>query len=84
MGSVRFEGVRFVVYSLDHPPPHVHGNYGGIEVIVELLSDRRVGVAPRRNSINPPNGKRADVRHILRIARQNRTELLSLWEERHG
>ena len=49
MGSIRFEGVRLVVYSLDHPPPHVHGNYGEVEVVVELFPANGISVLPRRD-----------------------------------
>lgn len=36
MGSKTYDGVRFMVYPLDHPPPHVHGFYAEVEVILEL------------------------------------------------
>jgi hypothetical protein len=36
MGSIRFDGVRFVVYTMDHEPRHVHGFYAEVEVIVDL------------------------------------------------
>jgi hypothetical protein len=36
VGSIRFNGVRFVAYPEDHEPRHVHGFYAETEVIVEF------------------------------------------------
>jgi hypothetical protein len=38
-GSKTCDGVRFVAYPKDHPPPHVHGSYAETEVILELDVD---------------------------------------------
>jgi hypothetical protein len=84
MGSLRFEGVRFAVFSDDHLPPHVHGAYAEVRVVVELVGPSQVSACMREGSLVPPNAKRADVRHILRVARDHHAALLSLWEERHG
>jgi hypothetical protein len=37
--SLRIDGVRFVAYSNDHPPRHVHGFTGDTEAIVDLRMD---------------------------------------------
>jgi hypothetical protein len=34
VGSKKFDGVWFSIYSHDHPPPHAHGRYAGVQVIV--------------------------------------------------
>ena len=48
MGSLRFDGVRFVAYPQDHEPVHVHGFYAEVEVIVELReAAREVALAGR-------------------------------------
>jgi DNA-directed RNA polymerase subunit L len=81
MGSISFEGVRFAAYSDDHPPPHVHGFYAGIEAIVELMiEERKVRLANRRDCVDPRNAKRSDVNHILRTAAKHFDELVELWE----
>jgi hypothetical protein len=80
LGSLRFEGVRFAIFSKDHPPPHVHGFYAGIEVIVEINEDY-VQRARRKDSIRPPNAKSSDVAHIENIAAKYRHELLSMWRK---
>jgi hypothetical protein len=36
----------FVAYSHDHPPPHVHGFYAEVEVLLELV-DGTVRLAQR-------------------------------------
>jgi hypothetical protein len=84
MASLRFEGVRFVAYSMDHEPRHVHGFYAEVEVIVDLRSDGMVALADRTDSIRPGNASKSDVRHVLAIAVAHFKELVSLWEKQHG
>lgn len=84
MGSLRFEGVRFAIYSRDHPPPHVHGFYADMEVVVDLLSDGVVALSKRRNAITPANSSRADIHYVLELAAAHHRELLQLWKETHG
>jgi hypothetical protein len=47
VGSLKLDGIRFVVYSNDHPPRHVHGFLGETEVIVDLRAD---GIVRWRNA----------------------------------
>ncbi len=84
VGSLRFDGVLFVVYSNDHPPRHVHGFFGGAAVIADLRSDGNVALADRSDAIRPANAKRADVRRTLNTAADHFEELITLWEEIHG
>ena len=85
MGSKTYDGVRFTVYPLDHPPPHVHGFYAEVEVILELDFEKRsIRLARRRNRIKPPNAKRADVNYIRNAAWKYRQELFDLWEVARG
>jgi hypothetical protein len=42
VGSKTSDGVWFISYSHDHAPPHVHGDYGRVRVVVELLPDGSV------------------------------------------
>jgi hypothetical protein len=82
VGSKTFDGVWFGCYSDDHPPPHVHGKYAGVEVLVELV-DGEVRLALRAKPIRPANGKRSDVNHILRTAEKHADELMELWRTTH-
>lgn len=85
MGSVRFEGVRFSVYSDDHSPPHVHASYAEVRVVVDLLlEEEAVALSFRRNAVTPINGSRADVNYILELAAENYTALVRLWKAIHG
>jgi hypothetical protein len=72
------------VYPEDHDPPHVHGRYQGIVVIVELGEDRTVRLAKRWDAIQPGDAKRNHVRHILNTAKVHFDELMELWEEAHA
>ncbi|MEO7028728.1 MAG: hypothetical protein ABI147_04930 [Acidobacteriaceae bacterium] len=68
MGSKMFDGVQFAAYTDDHPPPHVHGFYAGMEVILELsFAEKKVRLADRKDRVRPPNAKRLD-------------EIIALWE----
>jgi hypothetical protein len=86
VGSLRFDGVRFVVYSQDHEPCHVHGFYAEAEGIVELNKRARTVdlASDRANAIRPGNAKKADVKHVLHVAAAPFDELTDLWEQTHG
>lgn len=83
MGSYRFDGVTFRVYPEDHEPPHVHGSYQGVLVIVELGMDRAIRIANRWDAIRPGNAKKNQVRHILQVAGLHYDDLMELWREAH-
>jgi hypothetical protein len=78
-----FAGIWFVAYSEDHWPPHFHGEYAGVTVIVEIV-DGEVRLATRRRRVKPANAKRSDVMRILKTAEQNADALIALWEKVHG
>ena len=78
-----FDGVWFVAYTSDHLPPHVHGFYAGVEVVVEL-TEAGVKLSPRKRAIKPLGAKQADVNRILRVADQYRRELGKLWQVARG
>jgi hypothetical protein len=84
MGSLRFDGVRFVAYTMDHEPRHVHGFYVEAEVIVDLRADGKVGLAERKDAIRPSNASKSDIRHVLNVAAAHFDELAALWEKHHG
>jgi hypothetical protein len=83
MGSIRFEGVRFIAYPRDHEPRHLHGFYAEVEVIVELHRDRTVRLSSRKDAVRPSNGNWTDARHILLVAAKHFEELVALWEKHH-
>jgi len=81
VGSKTYDGVRFSAYSSDHWPPHVHGFYAGVQVVVDLLIEtRQVRLSGRKKNISPRNAKNSDVNHVLRIATKYFDELVQLWE----
>jgi Domain of unknown function (DUF4160) len=82
--SLRFGGVRFIAYSNDHPPRHVHGFSGDVEAIVDLREDETIALAERDRAVRPANAKRSEVKKILRAAAEHFEELAALWEEIHG
>lgn len=84
MGSLRLDGIRFVVYSNDHPPRHVHGFLGETEVILDFRADGTVALAERRDAVRPADAKRSDVRKILNGAASHFEELAALWRSIHG
>jgi hypothetical protein len=84
VGSIRFDGILFVVYSNDHLPRHVHGFLGETEIIADLRSDGHVALASRKDAIRPANAKRSDVSKILNTAALHFDALAALWEEIHG
>jgi hypothetical protein len=84
MGSIRFNGVRFAAYSMDHEPRHVHGFYADVEVIADLRSDGSVSLANRTDAVRPGSGSKSDVRHVLTIAAKHFDDLVLLWEKQHG
>ncbi len=83
MVSLRVGGVRFVAYSNDHPPRHVHGFAGETEAIVDLRFDGTVALARRDDAVRPANAKRSDVKKILRAAAEYFEKLAALWEGIH-
>ena len=83
MGSRRFGGVRFVVYTNDHHPAHIHAFCDGGEVIVELLADGNVTLADRKDAISR-KAKTKTVRKVVDAANEHWAELIELWETHHG
>jgi hypothetical protein len=84
VGSKTYDGVWFTSYSHDHPPPHVHAEIGGIELVIDLLPGGKVARSQRTNDVKPLNAKRSDIRRILRVAAAHVDELHALWEKTHG
>jgi hypothetical protein len=86
VGSIRFDGIRFVAYLEDHEPCHVHGFYAETEVVMELHDkpQKDVALANRRDAVRPGNASRSDVKRVLKIAVAHFDELVKLWEDAHA
>jgi len=84
VGSKTYDGVWFAAFSQDHEPPHVHGAYAEVVVIVDLLADGTVAESKRRDAVQPGNAKRSDVKRVLDTATRHAAELKELWEKTHG
>ncbi len=82
MASRPFDGVRFVVFSNDHPLRHVHAFVAEAQIIIDLRPDG-VALADRRDAIQG-NAKRPDVKKALITTADHFDELVALWEGVHG
>ncbi len=72
----RESGFRFMIYTEDHAPMHVHAWYQGRQVIINFEGN----VAVRENyGLN-----HSELRRALSIVRQHQTFLQNYWREIHG
>jgi hypothetical protein len=83
VGSLTFDGIRFQVYSSDHPPPHVHATAHGVVVVIELIDGSSARIADRKDAVLPNNAKRSDVKKIVKCAIAHSALLMKLWEMTH-
>jgi hypothetical protein len=83
MGSKTYDGVRFHGFTDDHDPPHLHGFYAEVEVLVELLNGKAY-LADRDDAVRPANGKRSDVKHVVRTAAKYAEDLMEVWRAARG
>jgi hypothetical protein len=75
MGTViRFRNVRFVVFTADHRPAHVHAVAPGAEAKIEIASLRVVWSHGYR---------KADLARIVEQVRIHKRFLLEAWREIH-
>ena len=84
MGSLRYRSFRFVAYSNDHLPRHIHAFFEDAEVILDLRDDQTVAIADRVNAYSPKNLKKMKLKKVLQAAANNFDGLVALWEEIHG
>jgi hypothetical protein len=76
---MRKNGWRFVIYSDDHPPPHVHVKRPGGDLKVSLPRfEQPVSVLRVRNLATH------EAMRAVRLVEENRQLLLLAWEEIHG
>lgn len=71
---LREHGLRFVIYTADHEPPHVHV-YGDGEARIDIASLKVMtqGGMPDR-----------DVRRAVDTIEANRDRFLEVWRKYHG
>ena len=74
----RAHGFRFVIYTLDHEPAHVHITGAGQAKINLLGPDGEPQV------LWSVGIKRSDMRRLLSETRWRREEFLQAWERVHG
>lgn len=75
---LREGGFRFVIFTDDHEPAHVHV-FGDGEAKMQLIGD---GGAPEL--LSTFRMKAGDVRKAMAIVMSNRDALLARWEQIHG
>jgi hypothetical protein len=74
----RAHGFRFVIYTADHEPAHVHVTGAG-QAKINLL-----GAAGSPEVVFSAGIRRADMRRLLAEVNLRRNELLREWERIHG
>lgn len=75
---LRFAGLRFIIFSNDHEPAHVHV-FGDGEAKVNLL-----GPSGRPELVWVDGMKRSDVRRAMSTIADNQDLLLAHWNQIHG
>lgn len=71
---LRQHGMRFVIYTADHEPPHVHV-YGDGEARIDIVS---------LSVITQGGMSDRDVRRAVDTVEQNKTLFLDSWRTFHG
>lgn len=80
MGTVlRTNGWRFVIYTDDHPPPHVHVKGTGGEAKVSLPPPGHPVQVLRVTMLTTREAMRA-----VRLVEEHRATLLASWRTIHG
>ena len=71
----RQDGFRFLIWTNDHRPPHVHVGHGGGRVVIDLES---LEVRENKRMSVP------DVARATNIVAANRERLMTEWRKIHG
>ncbi len=74
----RAHGFRFVIYTLDHEPAHVHITGAG-QAKINLL-----GADGKPEMVQSAGIKRADMRRLMAQAEEYQAHFLAEWEKIHG
>lgn len=70
----REHGLRFIVFTDDHPPPHVH---------VEGRGTAKVALVPQVAILYDRGLSRADARRVLDVVEEQRDAMLEAWNRIH-
>ena len=73
---LRERGFEVRIYTLDHPPPHVHVAKAGAIVKIDLTTHQAIEIV---GSISDHEVKSAE-----KLVAQNATQLKAHWERIHG
>lgn len=73
----RFDGLRFVIYSNDHEPAHIHVLRAGCEAKGQLVGEQPTLIW--QVGFGPP-----ELRRILAEVRKERFRLMRMWKDIHG
>lgn len=74
----RAHGLRFIIFSDDHEPAHVH-IFGDGHIKINLG-----GQTGKPVLVQVENMKRSDIRRAMTIATEQQDYLLKRWKEIHG
>jgi len=74
----RAHGFRFVIYTSDHEPAHVHITCPG-QAKINLI-----GKGNKLELVSVIGIKRSDVRRLIAVVAENREEFLGEWKRIHG
>jgi hypothetical protein len=73
---IREQGLEIRIYTLDHPPPHVHVAKAGAIVKIDLSTQHAVEIVGTISD--------ADVKRAERLVAQNAQFLKLEWEKLHA
>lgn len=65
-----FDGIRICLFFNDHLPPHFHAYYAEYELVIDIRAIKVLqGSFPRKQR-----------KKVLEFARNNRSDLMEIWE----
>jgi hypothetical protein len=73
---IRESGFEVRIYTLDHPPPHVHIEKAGAAIKIDLATSRVVRVVGTASD--------RDIRRAERLVEKHLRMLNDAWRELHG
>ncbi len=74
----RAHGFRFVIYTADHDPSHIHITGPG-QAKINLT-----GTANKQELVSAVGIKQSDMRRLMAVVAEHREEFLKEWERIHG
>ena len=71
----REHGFRFIVYTDDHPPPHVH---------VTGTGSAKIALSPEVAIVHARGLSNVDIRRVLNVVEEHRESMMAAWDRIHG